>query len=80
MQTIRAVFDGQVLRPEQPVNLRPNVTYVVTIEDEVSTAQAAQAVYPLTALGELATDMGVTDLAADHHRYAHGVVDEDSES
>ncbi|MEA2236046.1 MAG: hypothetical protein QOC81_770 [Thermoanaerobaculia bacterium] len=33
--TIEAVFDGQVLRPDQPLNLEPNtrVTLVVTTPD-----------------------------------------------
>ena len=33
-ETVRAVFDGEVLRPEQPVDLQPNTTYVLTIERE----------------------------------------------
>ena len=33
-KTVRAVFDGEVLRPEQPVDLQPNTTYVITIEQD----------------------------------------------
>ncbi len=71
-QMVRVVFDGEVLRPEQAVDLRPNVTYVVTIEHEASTLAASDASYPLTEIASLATDMGVTDLSERHDRYAHG--------
>ncbi len=63
-KTVRAIFDGEVLRPEQPVDLEPNMTYVVTIERELSAKDGdAIETYPLTEIGRLATDMGVTDLA-----------------
>jgi hypothetical protein len=71
-QTIRAVFDGQVLRPEQPVDLKPNTTYLVTIESQApAETDAAGEVYPLTAIARLAVDMGVADLAERHAWYAH---------
>jgi hypothetical protein len=71
--TVRAVFDGEVLRPEQPVDLLPNTLYEVTIERVVARdASIEEAAYPLTEIGRLATDMGVTDLSAHHDRYAHG--------
>jgi hypothetical protein len=38
--------------------------------------QPAEAAHPLTELLGLATDMGVTDLAANHDRYAHGKLGE----
>lgn len=38
----------------------------------VSKQPEAEAAHPLTALLELATDMGVADLATNHDRYAHG--------
>jgi hypothetical protein len=78
-QTVRATFDGAVLRPEQPVGLQANTTYLVTIEREAPVADASGPdVYPLTAIGRLATDMGVTALSVHHTRYAHdGPVDED---
>lgn len=81
-RTVRAVFDGEVLRPDQPIDLRPNTAYLVTIGPEV----AAQGVldeepHPLTAIGRLAVDMGVTDLAINHDRYAHNrIEDEQSEA
>lgn len=77
-RTVRVLFDGEVFRPEQPVDLRPNVTYVVTVEGEASPdgEAAVEETYPLTEIGRLATDMGVTDLSTNHDRYAHGRADD----
>jgi hypothetical protein len=80
--TVRAVFDGHVFRPDEPVPLEPNARYVLTVELEGDPAGAdgreGSGVYPLSALGALATDMGVTDLAARHDRYVRrGTADTD---
>lgn len=69
---LRAVFDGEVLRPERPVDLRANATYMVTVEEADEEESGSESSYPLTAIRALATDMGVSDLAAGHDRYAHG--------
>jgi hypothetical protein len=37
--TLHAHFDGKVLRPEEPLDLKPNVRYRITIEDEESIAK-----------------------------------------
>lgn len=72
-QTVRAKFDGVALRPEIPIDLQPDTTYVVTIEREAPTVAAAdEDDYPLTVIGRLATDMGITDLSVRHDHYAHG--------
>jgi hypothetical protein len=60
------VFDGEVLRPEGPTDLKPNTRYVVTIEHEEEEKTKAEAIYPLTEILKLATDMGVTDLSTRH--------------
>lgn len=72
--SVRALFDGEVLRLQQPTDLRRNTTYVITIEEEVPTEAGSpvEEPYALTEIGRLATDMGVTDLAARHDWYAHG--------
>ena len=31
-QTVTAVFDGEVLRPDTPLDLEPNARYVLTIQ------------------------------------------------
>lgn len=72
-KTIRAVFDGETLRPTQPVDLRANHVYVLTVEAESSDRSAPdEDIYPLTAIGQLSADMGVADLAERHNHYAHG--------
>jgi len=61
-KTVRAVFDGEILRPEGPVDLEPNVRYLVTIERQEGGEEAGQeGTYPLTEILRLATDMGVTE-------------------
>jgi len=72
-KSVRAVFDGQVLRPEEPVDLKTNARYLVTIErEEVRKEKGEEGAYPLTEIGRLATDMGITDLSTRHSWYAHG--------
>ena len=73
-KTVSAVFDGEVLRLEQPVDLQPNTTYVVTIEREVSAEEGGEEAHPLSEIRRLAVDMGVTDLSSRHGWYAHGSV------
>jgi hypothetical protein len=31
-KTLTAVFDGHVLRPDMPLDLKPNTRYVITVE------------------------------------------------
>jgi hypothetical protein len=67
-----ATFDGQALRPDGPVDLKPNERYVVTVEP-ADAPPAADDVPDISAqLAALATDMGVTDLAERHREYARG--------
>jgi hypothetical protein len=73
-RSFRAVFDGEVLRPEHPIELRRDTTYLITIEGEdlARDEPAGEDADPLTAIGRLAADMGVTDLSTRHDRYARG--------
>ncbi len=78
-KTLRAIFDGKVLRPEEPVDLTPDTRYVVTVEcEEERDEKDAKGVYPLTQILGLATDMGVTDLSTRHSWYAHSHPEDDS--
>lgn len=73
--TIRATFDGTVLRPEQPADLKADTTYIVTIERAITPElDKDEEPYPLTQLREIAIDMGVDDFAANHDYYAHGLI------
>lgn len=78
-RTIRAVFDGEVLRPEHPDGLLPHTTYLLTIEEAAPPAGASEDMYPLTDIAHLATDMGVADLAERHDCYAHRGAGDDRE-
>ncbi len=72
-KTLRAIFDGKVLRPEEPADLKPNARYIVTVEREREPSAAGNIPeYPLTRIRALATDMGASDLARQHQWYAHG--------
>lgn len=77
--TVRAVFDGEVLRPEEPLGLRPETTYLITVEVEpaMETQDEAEPPYALAEIGRLAMDMGVDDLAERHDWYAHGRLPDD---
>lgn len=77
-KTVRAVFDGEVLRPEEPVDLEPNARYLLTIERQEERVQTGEeSAYPLTEILRLATDMGVTDLSTRHGWYAHRRLEDD---
>jgi predicted DNA-binding antitoxin AbrB/MazE fold protein len=39
-QSITVVFDGRVLRPEKPLELKPNTRYVISIQESVGQAEA----------------------------------------
>ena len=79
-KTIRAVFDGEVFRPEQPTGLLPRRTYEITIEREVSPKERpTQEEYPLTQIARLATDLAIEDFATGHDRYAHRRIESDTE-
>jgi hypothetical protein len=79
-KTLRAVFDGETLRPEGPVDLKPNTRYVVTIEGEEGGAKKApEQGHPLTQILAMATDMGVDDLSTRHSWYAHGKIEDEKE-
>ncbi len=68
-----APYDGQALRPEEPVDLTPYTRYLLTAEREETQVQTHDtAEYPLTEILKQATDMGVTDLSTRHSWYAHG--------
>lgn len=78
-KTIRAVFDGEVLRPERPTDLQPQRTYEITIEREVPPEEGQTAEeYPLTKIAQLAKDLGVEDLSSRHNEYAHRRLESDS--
>ncbi|MDQ3548914.1 MAG: hypothetical protein M3439_08855 [Chloroflexota bacterium] len=76
MMTMQVVFDGEVFRPKDPVDLQPNATYTKVLESDTITTTDEVEEYPLTAIARLVTDMGVDDLSVNHDYYAHGRISE----
>lgn len=67
-QTVTAVFDGSVLRPDAPLDLEPNKRYVLTIESSLAHEDNAW-----DTLEKLAGTVNATpDWAAEHDHYLYG--------
>jgi len=70
---VRAVFDGKVFCPEEPVELEINRHYILKIEpveeekeiDEIEADSAFD-------LASLAVKTGIPDLATEHDHYLYG--------
>ena len=76
--TVHATFDGQVFRPEESLSLEPNKRYRLTVEEDaspVSSLDQEVPTYPLSALLDVAADLGVADLADRHGYYARRCAD-----
>jgi predicted DNA-binding antitoxin AbrB/MazE fold protein len=72
-QRVRVIYDGEVLRPEEPMALQAGTTYLVTVEQCVThLAESASEDYPLGVIKRMAVDMGVTDMGEHHTDYARG--------
>lgn len=71
--TVRAVFDGKVLRPDRPIDLEINRHYVLNIEPLKKTEQI-DSVESDSAfdLASLAVKTDVPDLATEHDHYLYG--------
>ena len=69
-KTLTAVFDGEVLRPDSPVDLKLNARYQVTIEREVQEVGDGNAWDTLEGL--IGTIEGPEDWAAEHDHYLYG--------
>ena len=68
-KTLHAVSDGKVLRPEEAVNLEPNVRYLVTIEREEAIGE--QSLWDV--LSEFSgTVEGPRDWSEEHDHYLYG--------
>ncbi|MGD9894916.1 MAG: antitoxin family protein [Dehalococcoidia bacterium] len=67
---VHVIFDGEVLRPEEPLDLQPNARYHVIIESSSETPE--QGTGMLDDILELAVDFGIPDLAAQFEHYMYG--------
>ncbi len=67
-QEIDVTFDGEVLRPHEPLELEPNRTYRIQIEPAHSKRESQNS---LLRILDLARDFGLTDLAEQHDHYLY---------
>jgi hypothetical protein len=70
-KTVTALYDGQALRPEGPVDLKPNARYRVTIEREVPEGETQDAWDVLQDLTGALRES--SDWAAEHDHYLYGI-------
>lgn len=69
-RTLTAIFDGEILRPEGAIDLKPNARYRVTVEDEVEISEGQDAWDVLEQLA--GTVEAPADWAAEHDHYLYG--------
>ena len=69
-RSITVFFDGNVLRPESPLDLEPNAHYVVTIQTETNEPMAQSAWDVLETLTGIVE--APTDWASEHDHYLYG--------
>jgi hypothetical protein len=72
IKTLYAIFDGKVLLPEESVDLKPNMCYLVNIEAEVP-AKCISQNHALKKILSRATDLGLSDLSQQHDHYLYGI-------
>lgn len=70
-RTIVAVFDGEVLRPQEPLDLQRGARYTITIE-ELPDGEPFHEPGVLDDLLEFSVDTGIEDLAEQHDHYLYG--------
>ncbi|MBI5214432.1 MAG: antitoxin family protein [Ignavibacteriae bacterium] len=70
-QTITAMYDGEVLRPDEPVRLQPNSHYRITIEETKEKANGQNLWEFLKRT--TGTIEGPKDWSAEHDHYLYGV-------
>jgi hypothetical protein len=79
-RTLTVLFDGEVLRPKESVDLRANTYYQVIIQDEAdddahddaTTTSGQDEKHPLAKFTKYAIDTGISDLAEQHDHYLYG--------
>jgi hypothetical protein len=77
-KTLTAVFDGQFLRPDEPLDLEPNTRYVITIAPEPEPHVNGDAWDLLDQM--TGTINAPSDWAAEHDHYLYGAPKRSAES
>jgi hypothetical protein len=75
--TIDVVYDGETLRPREPLSLTPNRHYSVTIEDAPTQPEKVNAWSYLASLA--GSYDGPPDWSAEHDHYIYGTPKRGSE-
>ena len=81
-EKVRAVFDGKVFYPEEPVELEINGHYLLKIEParktgDVGVGKNAESDSAFD-IASLAVVTGIADLATEHDHYLYGTPKRDS--
>jgi hypothetical protein len=69
--TVTVVFDGEVFRPETPLELEPNTRYIAIIRPEEAVENGAGNVWDLLAR-HAGTVEAPPDWASEHDHYIYG--------
>jgi hypothetical protein len=69
-RTLTVVFDGEVFRPTEPVDLPANSEYEIVIADDSTTPLEDE--YPLVRFLDLTIESGRGDFAEQHDHYLYG--------
>ena len=77
-KTLTAIFDGQVLHPDAPLDLEPNKRYVITIQTDFTPAVGDGAWDVLESL--TGTIEAPRDWANEHDHYLYGTSKRQSEA
>ncbi|HZF39798.1 MAG TPA: hypothetical protein VE715_13305 [Blastocatellia bacterium] len=78
-KTLTVVFDGQFLRPDEPLDLEPNTRYVITIASQPEVTANSAALWDL--LEQVTGTINAPfDWAAEHDHYLYGAPKRSAES
>jgi hypothetical protein len=80
VKKLKVLYDGDVLRPQESVDLKTNTYYQATIQedadeslpDEAASTAGQEAEFPLAKFTKYAIDTGISDLAQQHDHYLYG--------
>jgi predicted flap endonuclease-1-like 5' DNA nuclease len=69
---LKVTYDGEVLHLQEPIDLEPNKTYRITIEEDAEQPDADEMPEVFRRILARARDLGVGDLAEQHDHYLYG--------
>jgi len=71
-RSVEVIYDGEVFRPQEPLDLEPNTRHVIMIESEPSTGAPVTVPRAIGRILARAKPLGMPDLAEQHDHYLHG--------